>query len=263
VNPVLELESFSTGYGRRAVVRDVSLKVHSGEVVALLGANGAGKTTTLLGISGLLPTFEGTVKVGGEVTSRSRHPHRLVRRGLAHIPQDRALFPKLTVDQHLKLAYGYTPAGAQKMYDLFPQLVKLSQRRAGLLSGGEQQMVAMARGLIASPSVLIVDEMSQGLAPMVVEQLLLTVRRLATENGVGVLLVEQHVDKALALADRALVLTHGRVTLSGTAAELRSNQHRLEVSYLGRDDEEGEIRGTHHRSRHVDHLSGRSRTGAT
>lgn len=259
---VLEVESFSTGYGRRAVIRDIDFKVSAGEVVALLGANGAGKTTTLLGISGLLPAFAGQIKISGEVTSRSRHPHRMVGRGLAHVPQDRALFPKLTVAQHLRLAYGYSPAGAQKMYELFPQLVKLAQRRVGLLSGGEQQMVAMARGLISSPKVLVVDEMSQGLAPQIVEQLLGTVRMLASEEGVGVLLVEQHVDKALAVADHAVVLTHGELTLSGTAEEVRSNQQRLEVSYLGRDDE-GETLAADHRPQLVDHLGGRSRSRTT
>jgi branched-chain amino acid transport system ATP-binding protein len=236
VTPLLELDGFTTGYGRRPVVWEVSLTVGAGEVVALLGANGAGKTTTLLGISGLLPTLGGSARVLGRETESFRRAHRLVGRGLAHVPQDRALFPKLTVMQHLRLAHGYSDAALQRVLELFPQLVGLRQRRVGLLSGGEQQMVAMARGLISDPAVLVIDEMSQGLAPLVVEELFGTVRELASQQGVGVLLVEQHVDKALAMADHAAVLTHGRVSLAGSPEEILQSRETLEASYLGRDE---------------------------
>jgi branched-chain amino acid transport system ATP-binding protein len=162
-----------------------------------------------------------------------RRAHRLVRRGIGHVPEDRGLFRQLTVSQHLRLARPRDPAAEQRMLELFPALQPLVDRRVGLLSGGEQQMVAVARALIRRPRVLLLDEMSLGLAPLVVDELLRVVRNLADEEGVGILLVEQHVQLALETADRGYVLRQGKIVLSGTAAELRSDTRRLEASYLG------------------------------
>lgn len=227
------LKGLSAGYHGRAVVRDINLTVGAGEVVALLGSNGAGKTTTLLSISGLLPVMAGSIDVLGAPRGHRRKAHLLCRRGFAHVPQDRALFPKLTVLQHLRLAHGYGEGARRRIMEMFPALEPLQGRSAGLLSGGEQQMLAMGRALISRPKVLVVDEMSTGLAPLVVETLLATVRTLADEDGVAVLLVEQHVESALAVADRAMVMTHGQITLQGSTAEILADRDRLESSYLG------------------------------
>jgi branched-chain amino acid transport system ATP-binding protein len=239
---LLEAHGLCAGYGKTVIVKDVDLQVRSGEVVALLGPNGAGKTTTLLTLSSLLPPLGGAVTVLGGGLEPRRRAHRLIRRGLGHVPEDRGLFRKLTVLQHLRLARGHDPAAEERMFAVFPALERLRDRRVGLLSGGEQQMVALARSLIRRPRVLLLDEMSLGLAPLVVDELLRVVRRLADEDGVGVLLVEQHVQLALETADRGYVLRQGTVVLSGTAAELRADPERLEASYLGATSD-GEVTG--------------------
>jgi branched-chain amino acid transport system ATP-binding protein len=229
----LELRGLSSGYRGRAVIWDVDLTVAEGEVTALLGANGAGKTTTLLTASGLLAPIAGEVTLFGERVAAGRRAYRAARLGLAHVPQDRALFPRLTVDQHLRLPHGYDREAHERALRLFPALTALSSRRAGLLSGGEQQMVAVARALVSNPRVLIIDEMSLGLAPLVVAELLAAVRKLADTDGMAVLLVEQHVELALRTADRAHVMSNGRVTLSGPAAEVQAHMEQIESSYLG------------------------------
>ena len=231
MSPLLELDGLRAGYDGLPVVRDLDLRLEAGEVVALLGPNGAGKTTTLLTVSGLLPALGGTVRFRGRSVAGCR-PHRLVRDGMSHVPDDRGLFPGLTVDEHFQLG----PASAQAWDQVaawFPQLPGLMDRRVGLLSGGEQQMVALAQALLRRPAVLMIDEMSLGLAPIVVETLLPVVRRIATESGCGVLLVEQHAPMALEVADRAVVLNHGRVVAQGAAAELRRDLDQLLASYLG------------------------------
>jgi branched-chain amino acid transport system ATP-binding protein len=233
MSTALELSGVSAGYRGTAVVRDVDLKLEGGEVVALLGANGAGKTTTLLAASGLLTPTAGEVRFLGEPVRTGAQAFRVARRGLAHVPQDRGLFPRLTVEQHLRLPSGRDRAEHARVLELFPALVPLRSRRVGLLSGGEQQMVAVARALVSKPKVLIIDEMSLGLAPLVVRDLLATVRRLADEEGLGVLLVEQHVELVLRTADSAYVMSHGRITLHGTADELRQRTDQIESSYLG------------------------------
>jgi branched-chain amino acid transport system ATP-binding protein len=238
---LLDVSGLSSGYGGVPVVRNVSITVAPGEVVALLGPNGAGKTTTLLTVSGILKALEGSVTVlGGPATFGA--PHRAAKRGLAHVPEDRSLFFGLTVQENLKLGLrGSRVAqkeGFERALDLLPALRPLMNRRAGLLSGGEQQMLAVARALVSGPKMLLVDEMSLGLAPIIVERLLPIVRDIADQTGVGVLIVEQHVHLALQVADRAYVMSHGEVVLEGAASELIERRDLLEASYLGGDLEE-------------------------
>jgi branched-chain amino acid transport system ATP-binding protein len=230
--PILEISDLSAGYDNVPVVRGLSLTARAGEVVALLGANGAGKTTTLRAISGLVKTTSGTVKLeGADLDGVS--PTARARAGIAHVPEGRGIFYGLTVGEHFRIGLRPTREQLDEVLDRFPALVDLQTRRAGLLSGGEQQMLAIACALIQSPKLLLLDELSLGLAPVVVERLLPVVRDLATSRNVAVILVEQHVRLGLEIADRAYVLAHGDLTASGTAEELRNNTDRLVASYLG------------------------------
>jgi branched-chain amino acid transport system ATP-binding protein len=228
----LELDGVSLAYDRAPVVRDLTLTVGAGEVVALLGANGAGKTTTLRGISGLLKVTGGAIRLGGENLAGAS-PTARARKGIAHVPHDRGIFFGLTVAEHFRLDGLATPAHHQAAFEHFPALADLRHRQAGLLSGGEQQMLALARAITRAPRVLLLDEMSLGLAPVIVERLLPIVRDLATSRGLGVLLVEQHVHLALKIADRGYILSHGELVASGTASDLAGDSALLAASYLG------------------------------
>ena len=233
---LLHVNRLSTGYAGVPVVRGLSLEVAAGEVVALLGPNGAGKTTTLMAISGLLPVLDGSISVLGEEVN-TRAPFKNARRGLAHVAEDRSLFYDLTVAENLQLGLKGNKAERKIALEValthFPELARFMDRRAGLLSGGEQQMLAVARALGSSPRLLLVDEMSLGLAPIIVERMLPIVRSIADELRTGVLVVEQHIHMALGIADRAYLLNHGELALEGTAAEFAARKDLLEASYMG------------------------------
>lgn len=238
---LLEVDGLSSGYGRGAVVHDVSLEVRAGEVVTLLGANGAGKTTTILSIAGLLAPTAGRMQILGQDEALRRRPSRATvvrraRRGLAVVPDDRGLVADLTVGEHLRLSAPRRHAERlrdEELAEWFPALVPLHRRKAGLLSGGEQQMLALARALAGRPKLLVIDEMSMGLAPLVARHLLEVMGRIANETGIGVLVVEQHVHLALEVADRGYVLRRGRVVLEGTATDLAEHRSAIEAGYLG------------------------------
>ncbi len=230
---MLEVRDLVAGYGPLAVVHGIGLHVEEGETVALLGANGAGKTTTLLTVSGLLRPISGEVRLLGERVDRLP-PHLVARRGIAHVPEDRALFTQLTVAENLRLGnWRGAGRGRARVLEHFPELARLEHRAAGLLSGGEQQMLAIARALVARPRLLIVDEMSLGLAPVVVTRLLPVLTEIARHDGVGVLFVEQHVPLALEHADRVYVMSRGRMVLEGSGESLRDRFDLLQASYLG------------------------------
>src|SRR5438552_17197801 len=235
---LLEARGLRAGYGRLPVVFNVDLEVKEGEIVALLGANGAGKTTTLRALSGMLPLMGGDVCLDGKSLRRSA-ADEIARDGVVHVPQGRGIFPNLRVDETLRLAGAMAgirrPEVDARVADAYAVFERLHERRtqlAGTLSGGEQQMLAIARGLIMKPRLLMIDEMSQGLAPTIVQGLFSIVRSLP-EQGVSVLIVEQFVTHALAVASRAYVLEKGEVAFNGKAAERARDEAFVKGSYLG------------------------------
>ena len=229
--PALEVTDLAAGYGGTPVVRDLSLRVMPGRVLALLGPNGAGKTTTLLALAGLAARTHGTVAVLGHEVVPNR-PRAVAKAGLALVPDDRALFRTLSVHENLRLATR-DKAAIDRVFDLFPRLRDRCKLASGLLSGGEQQMLAIGRALVQQPVVLLIDELSMGLAPTVVESLLPLIRSVADESATAVVLVEQHVRLALAVADDAIVLAHGSVALAQPAAHLLAHHDVVEAAYLG------------------------------
>ena len=216
---VLHVRGLHAGHGGLAVVRDIDLNVQRGQVVALLGPNGAGKTTILQTIAGLLPAISGEITVVGQSPS-VRRPYLAARHGLAYVPDSRCLFLSLTVRQNLQLAARRSRSDVDSVFEHLPALKPLSKRDAGLLSGGEQQMLAIGRALLTKPSLLMIDELSMGLAPVIVERLLAVVRSAANELDLSVLLVEQNYGLAIDSADLIHILSNGRVVWQGTASEL-------------------------------------------
>jgi branched-chain amino acid transport system ATP-binding protein len=229
---LLEIDELTAGYGGAAAIRDLSLTASEGEIVALIGPNGAGKTTTLRVISALIRPMRGSVVFAGSNVARIA-PHKLARHGIAHVPEGRGIFFGLTVAEHMRLGDVESRRAAAEAYEYFPALYELRYRKAGLLSGGEQQMLALAGALIRRPRLLLVDELSLGLAPIIVERLFRIVRQLSDDTGTAVVLVEQHVQLALEIADTCCVLSHGRMLHSGPAAALRNDRQLLVSSYLG------------------------------
>jgi branched-chain amino acid transport system ATP-binding protein len=229
---VLEIDGLTAGYDHAAVVRDLDVAVQGGEIVALLGANGAGKTTTLRAVSGLVHPIAGAIRFQGH-DLRPLQTSARAKLGIAHVPENRGLFFGLTVAEHFHLGYRGERLDADVAYRYFPALAELRDRRCGLLSGGEQQMLAVGRALARRPTLLLLDELSLGLAPVVVERLLPVVRQYAEESGCGVVLVEQHIELALTIADRGYVLSHGEIVLQGRAEDLRANHELLISSYFG------------------------------
>ena len=230
---LLRLDSVEAGYRDLVAVRDVSLSVGVGEVVALIGGNGAGKTTTLRAITGLLPLRRGRIELDGERVD-GRAPSQVVARGIAHVPEGRQLFPTLSVRDNLELGArdrAGRAAGLDSVFALFPRLRERERQLAGTLSGGEQQMCAIGRGLMARPRLLLLDEPSLGLAPVMVKLIFETLAAI-NATGTTILLVEQNVARALALANRAYVLENGRIVLEGPRAALQQSAH-VKQAYLG------------------------------
>jgi branched-chain amino acid transport system ATP-binding protein len=233
---LLEMDDFHAGYGPIEVLKGITLAVEPGEIVALIGANGAGKTSTLMGISGVLPARRGQVRFAGHEITRLA-PHEIVCHGICHVPEGRKIFPRLTVLENLQMG-AFTRddrSGVQRDLDrgfeLFPILAERKSQLGGTLSGGEQQMLAVARALMGRPKLLLLDEPSLGLAPMIVLKIFEVVRRLNSE-GIAILLVEQAARMALKLAHRGYVLEMGRITMSDSA-EVLLNNPRVQDAYLG------------------------------
>lgn len=231
--PALECSGVAAGYGSgRPVVRSFDLSVQPGEVVALLGPNGSGKTTSMITVAGLIPSLAGSVAINGVPLKRG-DARAAVKSGLVLVPDDRSLFTGLTVAENLRLAGRRGGTQVDQVLEFFPALRNRFKVAAGALSGGEQQMLAVGRALMQDPKVLLIDELSMGLAPVIVESLLPIVRRVATDTKAAVVLVEQHIKLALGIADTAMVLAHGDIVLHGQAAELLAHEELIEQAYLG------------------------------
>jgi branched-chain amino acid transport system ATP-binding protein len=237
MSAVLTCTGLDAGYvSGRPVLRNLDLSLEPGTVLALLGPNGAGKTTLMLTVAGLLPPLAGSIGLGGAPV-RPGSARAAVKAGLVLVPDDRSLFKGLTVVENLTLAARRRSASIERIFDYFPDLRRRSKLAAGNLSGGEQQMLAIGRALMQDPKVLLVDELSMGLAPVIVESLLPVIRRVVDETGAACVMVEQHVMLALEIADTAMVLAHGDVALRGDARELAADESRIERAYLGRSAE--------------------------
>ena len=233
---MLDVQDIEVRYGNIRALTSVSFEVNEGEIVALLGANGAGKTTTQRAVSGMLRTSRGRIVYRGERTDGIA-AHNLIRRGICHVPEGRHVFPRMSVAENLDMgAFRFRrtdPADVDRVLTLFPILKDRFRQPAGTLSGGEQQMLAIGRALMGHPELLLLDEPSMGLAPLIVEQIFSIVREI-NESGVTVLLVEQNAAQALGLADRGYVLETGEIVLSGTGAELLADD-RVRAAYLGEE----------------------------
>ena len=235
--PLLELRNVDAAYGRVQVLRKVTMDVDAGEIVALIGSNGAGKTTTLRTISGLMHPISGTIRFGGKDITRTQ-PSKVVELGVGHSPEGRRLFPRLTVLDNLRMGAYTRRDGAlirddiENVYKLFPRLQERQSQLAGTLSGGEQQMLAVGRAMMLRPRLMLLDEPSFGLAPLIVQELFSILRTLNQEENVSMLLVEQNASLALDLADHAYLIETGRLVIKGPAQTIR-NDETVRRSYLG------------------------------
>ena len=235
--PLLELSDIHTYYGKIHALKGISLSVNKGEVVTLIGSNGAGKSTTLRTISGLLRPKQGDVLLNGK-SMLTTPPHQIVEQGIGHVPEGRGVFPGLTVLENLEMGAFLLrdPAEFERRIELvfavFPRLMERVAQKGGTLSGGEQQMLAIGRALMQQPSVLLLDEPSMGLAPLLVEEIFNIIRRLNTERGTTILLVEQNAQAALQVAHRAYVLETGKISMSGNATEMLHDPRVIDA-YLG------------------------------
>lgn len=233
---MLEVKNLSVSYGAIEAVKDISFTVNAGEIVSLIGANGAGKTTTLHTITGLVPVKSGSVMYNG-VDLLKTHNNKIVTLGMAHIPEGRHVFTRMSVEENLEMgAFSLKDQSDLKkdldmVYGLFPRLKERRNQKAGTLSGGEQQMLAMGRALMSHPKTILMDEPSMGLSPKLVKEIFSIIRKLH-EQGITILLVEQNAKMALSIADRAYVLETGRITMEGDAKELLNNE-QVRKAYLG------------------------------
>lgn len=233
---MLEVKNLSVSYGAIEAVKDISFTVNAGEIVSLIGANGAGKTTTLHTITGLVPAKSGSVMYNG-VDLLKTHNNKIVTLGMAHIPEGRHVFTRMSVEENLEMgAFSLKDQSDLKkdldmVYGLFPRLKERRNQKAGTLSGGEQQMLAMGRALMSHPKTILMDEPSMGLSPKLVKEIFSIIRKLH-EQGITILLVEQNAKMALSIADRAYVLETGRITMEGDAKELLKNE-QVRKAYLG------------------------------
>ena len=233
---MLEVKNLSVSYGAIEAVKDISFTVNAGEIVSLIGANGAGKTTTLHTITGLVPAKSGSVMYNG-VDLLKTHNNKIVTLGMAHIPEGRHVFTRMSVEENLEMgAFSLKDQSDLKkdldmVYGLFPRLKERRNQKAGTLSGGEQQMLAMGRALMSHPKTILMDEPSMGLSPKLVKEIFSIIRKLH-EQGITILLVEQNAKMALSIADRAYVLETGRITMEGDAKELLNNE-QVRKAYLG------------------------------
>jgi len=235
MSQILKVDNINVYYGAIHAIKGVSLEVNEGEIVTLIGSNGAGKSTTLKAISNLLHTKTGSIEFNGEKLAHVP-PHKIVKMGLAHVPEGRRIFLQMSVQENLEMG-AYTQSGKffnediEMVYEQFPRLKERRKQIAGTLSGGEQQMLAMGRALMSRPKLLMLDEPSMGLAPILVEQIFDIIKELH-KKGTTILLVEQNAQMALSVADRAYVMETGRITLSGTGKELATSDSVIKA-YLG------------------------------
>ena len=233
---MLDIKNIQTFYGKIQALRDVSIKVNSREIVSLIGANGAGKSTLLMTVSGINKPREGEIIFEGKNIEKEE-PHNIVKLGISQSPEGRRIFSKLTVEENLKLGSNIYENGKnylndiKEIFELFPVLSDRKTQRGGTLSGGEQQMLAIGRALMARPKMLLLDEPSLGIAPKLVNQIFFAIKNINKEKKVTIFLVEQNAKKALELADRAYVLVNGKVTIQGTGQELLKNQD-IQAAYL-------------------------------
>ncbi len=223
----LELDNVSSGYGETVILENVRLQIAAGETLSIIGRNGVGKTTLLSTVMGRTTLHSGTIRLlGKDITAFA--PHRRVWAGLGYVPQEREIFPSLTLRENLEVAVRPGPWTIAAVYELFPRLAERQSNRGNHLSGGEQQMLAIARALVGNPAVILMDEPSEGLAPVIVEELARVVRRLADAQGLTLILVEQNTRLALDISPRTVVMNRGRITYDGASAPLKENRDLLD-----------------------------------